>query len=400
MTQFNYRAIDQKGKTQRGQLKAESLKSARQQLREKNLVVISIAVTRAKLRFNLQREKIRGNDLVLLTRQLATLVGAALPIEEALSALAEQSEKPQQAALINNVRNKVLEGLPLAESLATFPHTFNHLFCAMIAAGEASGHLDQVLYRLADHAEETQKIKNKITQAMLYPLILTLVALGVVTILLTAVVPQVIGQFVHMKQTLPLSTRVLIASSDAIYEFGLWVLLLLILVLVSIRYLLRSPDYRLKWHKLRLQLPVIGRVDSGLNIARYTRTLSILNSSAVPLLEAMHISASVLSNNYAHQQLQLAMERVREGSTIALALKNTHLLSPMMQYMISSGEKSGELDLMLERAADIQDRLFFNQITLAMALFEPLLVISMASVVLFIILSILQPILQLNSMMG
>lgn len=400
MTQFNYRAIDQKGKTQRGQLKAESLKSARQQLREKNLVVISIAVTRAKLRFNLQREKIRGNDLVLLTRQLATLVGAALPIEEALSALAEQSEKPQQAALINNVRNKVLEGLPLAESLATFPHTFNHLFCAMIAAGEASGHLDQVLYRLADHAEETQKIKNKITQAMLYPLILTLVALGVITILLTAVVPQVVGQFVHMKQTLPLSTRLLIASSDAIYEFGLWVLLLLILVLVSIRYLLRSPDYRLKWHKLRLQLPVIGRVDSGLNIARYTRTLSILNSSAVPLLEAMHISASVLSNNYAHQQLQLAMERVREGSTIALALENTHLLSPMMRYMINSGEKSGELDLMLERAADIQDSLFFNQITLAMALFEPLLVISMASVVLFIILSILQPILQLNSMMG
>ncbi|HEN3638968.1 type II secretion system inner membrane protein GspF [Yersinia enterocolitica] len=400
MTQFNYRAIDQQGKNQRGQLKAESLKSARQQLREKNLVVISIAATRAKFRFNFPRDKIQGNDLVLLTRQLATLVGAALPIEEALSALAEQSEKPTQAALINNVRNKVLEGLPLAESLATFPHTFSHLFCAMIAAGEASGHLDKVLYRLADHAEQTQKIKSKITQAMLYPLILTLVAMGVITILLTAVVPQVVGQFVHMKQTLPLSTRVLIASSDAIREFGLWVLLLLLFVFAGIRYLLRSPTYRLKWHQRRLQLPVIGRVESGLNVARYMRTLSILNASAVPLLEAMHISASVLTNNHAHQKLQLAMERVREGSTISLALENTHLLSPMMRYMISSGEKSGELDLMLERAADIQDRLFFNQITLAMALFEPMLVISMASVVLFIIMSILQPILQLNSMMG
>lgn len=337
---------------------------------------------------------------MLLTRQLSTLVAAALPLEEALLALAQQSEKPRHKALLQQVRNKILQGQSLADALAAFPKTFTSLFRTMVAAGEASGHLDKVLLRLADNAEQSQKLKSKMLQALIYPLVLTVVAIAVVAILLTAVVPKVVEQFIHMQQALPLSTRLLISISDALRDFGLWALLALGLIALGIRQWLKPAHNLMWWHKKMLHLPSIGRVVLDLNLARYARTLSILNASAVPLLEAMHISASVLVNKYARQQLIDASDRVREGSRLALALENTGLLSPMMRHMITSGENSGELDNMLERAADIQENAFVNRMTIALALFEPLLVVSMATVVLFIILAILQPILQLNSMMG
>lgn len=404
MPKFSYRACDSAGKIGKGTLEAESLRRARQQLREKKLTVLHIAPVRQSLLVRLQanekRLRLSSSDLALLTRQLATLIAAALPLEEALLAVAQQSEKKAAAALLGQIRNRVLEGFPLAQTLGHFPAVFDRLFCAMVAAGEATGQLPLILTQLADHVEQRQKIKNKMTQAMTYPVVLTLVAIGVVSLLLTAVVPKVVEQFIHMKQALPVTTRILIVCSDFLRQWGPALLLLAVIAILACRQLLKKPHLRLAWHKYLLQMPVLGPLFLNLNTARYAHTLSILNASAVPLLDGMKISASVLANDYARSQLLNAMARVREGESLYQTLENSALFSPMMRHMIASGERSGELDTMLKRAADMQQEALNQRITLALSLFEPLLVVSMASVVLFIILAILQPILQLNNMIG
>lgn len=401
---FDYRACDREGRAQRGVLEADSLRHARDRLREKGWQVLAVQARRRPAFTGVFSGRwmsgVSSGDVALLTRQLATLLSAALPLEEALMAVARQTEKKGLQAALAQVRQRILEGFPLAQALGQYPQFFDRLYCAMVAAGEIAGHLAPVLERLADYVEQRQQMKNKIVQALVYPMVLTAVAIGVVAILLTAVVPKVIEQFVHMKQTLPLSTRMLLGASDGLRRWGALALISVLTGLGAFRYRLRDPARRVRWHAFILRLPVVGKLSLAVNTARYAKTLSILNASAVPLLEAMRISAGVLGNDAARERLLAAMERVREGEGLSPSLEGTALFSPMMRHMIMSGERSGELDMMLERAATMQQEAFGRQVTLALGLFEPLLVIAMAGSVLFIILAILQPILQLNNMVG
>lgn len=398
--------LERNGRKTKGMIEADSARHARQLLRGKELIPVHIE---ARLNTSsggmLQRRRhahrrVAAADLALFTRQLATLVQAAMPLETCLQAVSEQSEKLHVKSLGMALRSRIQEGYTLSDSLREHPRVFDSLFCSMVAAGEKSGHLDVVLNRLADYTEQRQRLKSRLLQAMLYPLVLLVVATGVVTILLTAVVPKIIEQFDHLGHALPASTRTLIAMSDALQASGVYWLAGLLGLLVLGQRLLKNPAMRLRWDKTVLRLPVTGRVARGLNTARFSRTLSILIASSVPLLEGIQTAAAVSANRYVEQQLLLAADRVREGSSLRAALAELRLFPPMMLYMIASGEQSGELETMLEQAAVNQEREFDTQVGLALGLFEPALVVMMAGVVLFIVIAILEPMLQLNNMVG
>ena len=405
MADFRWQALDSKGKSKQGSLEADSVRHARQQLRERQLLPVSISEVHASAstsrHFSFRRTPgMRKSELTLFTRQLATLLASAIPLEEALNVVSHQTEKTRVQRVINGVRSRVLEGQTLAKSMAASPAAFDDLYCAMVAAGEKSSHLDDVLMRLANYTEQRQQMQNKLRQAMVYPCVLTLVAVGVIAILLVTVVPNVVEQFVHMKQELPLSTRLLMGCSEMLQRFGALFLVTITCAALYWRRWLKTPANRLRYHNLVLRLPIAGRLSRATNTARFASTLSILNASTVPLLDAMQISGEVLQNAEARLRITLAQQRVREGSTLRAALEQTRLFPPMMLHMIASGERSGTLDSMLSRAADNQDNALQQEMTLALSLFEPLLVVSMASVVLFIVLAILEPILQLNNMIS
>ncbi|ABV85475.1 type II secretion system inner membrane protein GspF [Shewanella pealeana] len=406
MPAFEYKALDKTGKQKKGVVEADTARHARTQLREQRLMPLEITPVVEKesktkaAGFSFLKRGISTAELALITRQIATLVAAGLPVEEALKAVGQQCEKDRLASMVMAVRSRVVEGYSLADSMAEFPHIFDELYRAMVASGEKSGHLEVVLNRLADYTERRQQLKSKMTQAMIYPIVLTVVAIGVIAILLAAVVPQVVGQFEHMGQELPWTTELLIASSDFIRDYGLIVLAVIVGLFFIAKRLLVSPKNRMKYDSMLLRLPVISKVSKSLNTARFARTLSILTASSVPLLDAMRIASDVLINVKVKAAVEDATLRVREGTSLGTALANTKLFPPMMLYMITSGEKSGQLEQMLERAADNQDRDFESNVTIALGVFEPMLVVSMAAVVLFIVLAILQPILALNNMIS
>jgi len=410
MAAFDYQAVDRKGRTKKGVIEGDTPRQARALLREQGLMPTEVTPTLArnksklgasgKLEKQKDKGKVSAAELALITRQLATLVESGLPLEEALMAVSEQGEKNRIKSMIMGVRTKVTEGYGLAESMAEYPKVFNRLYRAMVAAGEKSGHLDKVLNRLADYTEQREQMRSQLIQALVYPVIMTVVAIGVVAILLTKVVPQIVGQFEHMGANLPGSTKFLIASSEFLQANGLFIVLFIAIVMLAFSELLKKPKFEMAYHERIITLPGIGKVAKGLNTARFVRTLSILSASAVPLLESMKISGEVLDNLYIKQQVKLAADKVREGSSLHLSLEQTKLFPPMMLHMLASGEKSGQLDQMLGRAADNQDKEFEALVNISLKAFEPALMVVMAGVVLFIVMAILEPILKLNTFIG
>ncbi|MCP1339202.1 type II secretion system inner membrane protein GspF [Idiomarina sp. M1R2S28] len=407
MAAFEYQAVEANGRKKKGVLEADTERQVRQLLREKGLMPLTIEPAadqdRKKTlqpRFGLPQRKVKAQDLALITRQLSTLVGSALPIEQALLAVADQTEKPRLKKLLMSVRSKVVEGYGLAEAMSEFPGVFDSLYTAMVAAGEKSGHLDTVLDELANYTEQRQHMKSQLTQALIYPLMLTLVAIGIVVFLLVSIVPQIVDNFSTMGQDLPPTTLAMIAISEFLQNWGLWLLIGIVLVLVAFNQWLRNEKNRLKYHRSLLKLPMLGKVIRGVSTARFARTLSILTSSAVPLLDGLRITSSVIGNLAIRQAVDEAAGRVREGASMRGALQETGLFPPMMLHMIAAGEKSGELEQMLKRSADNQDKEFENLVSVSLKVFEPVLIVTMAGIVFFIVLSIIQPILQLNNSVG
>lgn len=405
MAAFEYKALNAKGRTVKGVLEADTARQARQMLREKALVPVEVAQTYEKEQ---QKQKasvgfkrgISTNELALITRQLATLVQASMPLEECIKAVADQTEKQRLKNMLTGVRARVVEGYTLSDSLGDYPHVFDQLFRAMVAAGEKSGHLGPVLERLADFVENRQQVKNKLIQAMVYPAVLTVAAIAIVAFLLATVVPDIVGQFLQTGAELPNITQVLLTASNFVTNWGLLVLVAVVGIFVLFKAMLRNDKRRLAWDRQVLNMPIIGRVARGLNTSRFARTLSICTSSAIPLLDGMKVAADVMTNTWVKTKVLEASDRVREGASLRVSLDKSKLFPPMMLHMIASGERSGELEQMLTRAADNQDRDFESQVNIALGIFGPALIIVMAGIVLFIVVATLMPIIQLNNIVG
>ncbi|WP_449467832.1 type II secretion system inner membrane protein GspF [Stenotrophomonas humi] len=401
MAAFEYLALSADGRRHKGVVEADSARQARQQLRDRNLAPVQVeaAATRDGRTHSAGWARVSAADLALLTRQLATLVQAALPVEEALRAVAAQSSKPRLRATLMAVRSRIMEGHGLAAALSAHPRVFPTIYRSMVAAGER-GHLGIVLEQLADYTEQRQQSRQRIQLALLYPVILLLVATSIVGFLLGYVVPDVIRVFVDSGQTLPLLTRGLMAVSHAVSQWGPWLLPVFVAGGVAAWRALQRPATRLRWDTTLLKAPLLGLLMRDLDAARFASTLAILIRSGVPLVEALRIAAQVVGNQAIKAGLVQAETVVREGGSLTRALEHHTPLPPMLLHMVAAGEKSGELDAMLARAARNQETDLAARIAMLVGLFEPFMLVAMGVVVLLIVLAILLPIMSLNQLVG
>lgn len=406
MPAFSYSALDKQDKLKKGILESDNAKQARQQLRNQGLKPLEVTPVTVKNTNKHTSQKtlfapsMSASDLSLLTRQLATLVRAALPLEESLKAVSEQSESPKIQMILMAVRSDILAGKTLAQALEAFPRIFKKDYIATVAAGEQSGDLAMVFERLADHVERDQELRQKILGALLYPLILSIVATSVVVGLLVYVVPQIIKVFDSMNQELPVLTRGLIQLSTVLQNYGVFILAAILLVSGLIYAALQKPIIRKQWHSFLLKLPLISPLLRTLNSARFCRTLGTLLMSGVPMLSALTIAAKVVTNIPMHNTVLQAIQQVREGSSLSKALRQGYGFTPLTIHLIASGESSGKLDLMLEKASETQERELKNWIANFLILLEPLLLLIMGGIVLTIVLAIMLPIFNMNQLAG
>jgi general secretion pathway protein F len=403
MGAFEYTALDTQGKERKGLIEGDTAKHVRQLLREKQLLPMEI---QEAAQSELKRSRAKGFmrrglstlDLALLTRQLATLLRSGLPLEESLQAVAEQTEKPRVQRIILGVRSKVVEGHPLADGLRDFPQAFPEIYRATVAAGEQSGKLDSVLERLSDYTESRQVMGQQVSNALVYPIVLMVLSFAIVSFLLAYVVPQVVAVFEQGHQELPIATRILIGMSDAVRNYWYYGVAVIALGTWAFLRWLKKPNARLQFDRFLLRIPLAGKLIRGLNTARFARTFSILTASAVPVLEALKISADVVNNVPMKQAVVDAALRVREGAPIGKSLAARKIFPPMMIHLISSGESSGELEKMLERAASNQEREMDGLLSTMTNLLGPFMVVFMGAVVMFIVIALLLPIFQLNDL--
>ncbi len=402
MGAFEYVAMDQAGKQAKGLLEGDTPKHVRQILRDRNLFPVSVTEVakkeaRRQSTFSF-RKGLSSAELALITRQLASLSQSGLPLEEALLAVAQQNDQPRSKSILLGVRAKVMEGHSLADGFREFPQAFPELYRATVAAGEQSGHLDVVLERLADYTEARQELRQRITNAMVYPIALVVMALAIISFMLATVVPKIVGVFENTSAELPALTTGLIATSD--FLRGYWPLVIAGAAAIGwlVWWILQQEKPRRNYHALLLRLPIVGRLSRGVNTARFTRTLSILAGSGVPILESLKISAEVIENIPMRDAVVEATVRVREGASISKSLAASKLFPPMMIHLVSSGEAGGRLEEMLARSASGQEREVDGLIAALLGILQPLLIVAMGGIVMVIVLAILLPIFEINNL--
>jgi general secretion pathway protein F len=404
MGAFEYTALDAGGRSRKGVIEGDTPRHVRSLLRERQLMPVTVEEVAAResrrqrgSRFGFARG-VSAADLSLMTRQLSTLVRAGLPLEEALLAVSQQTEKPRVQSILLGVRAKVVEGHTLATGLSEFPRVFPEIYRATVSAGEQSGHLDAVLERLAEYTESREQMRQNLMGAMLYPVVLTIMCFTIVSILLTYVVPKVVDVFEANHAKLPLATRVLVGISSFLRNYGIWLAIAIGIGAFVFWRSLKSRATRRRVHQWLLSLPLMGRIVRGVNTASFTRTLSILTASAVPVLDALRIASEVIINLPMRDAVTEAAARVREGAPIGRSLAASRLFPPMTVHLISSGESSGQLQTMLERAATNQERELEGLLAALVGLLGPLLIVGMGLFVMGIVFAMLLPIFEMNSL--
>ncbi len=413
MSAFSYQAIDASGKTVKGVIDGDSERHVRTLLRQRQLKPIEVkgasqrkkagsAAASGQRKFSMRSggPRLGYKDIALVTRQLASLLQSGLPLDAVLHAAATQSRKPAIKSLLLQVRSRVLEGLSLAQAMSESPRAFDTLYRAMVKAGESAGFLGPVLEQLAEYTENSQETRQKIKMAMMYPVVLLCVSMGVVMALMAFVVPKLTGMFTQTKQKLPGITEFLIVASDFIVNYGIFVLVGMFGLVVLFNQAIKVPERRLKWHRFLLKVPLFGEFIRISEAARYSNTLGLLVKSGVPLLEGLRIAAQVVTNRVIQDAALAVAISVQEGTAFHKALDHSGEFPPLLVQMAASGEQNGQLADQLLYAARNQERELSFTLGTMMGLMEPAMILFMAGMVFFIVMAIMLPIFQMNEMIG
>ncbi|MDF1678651.1 MAG: type II secretion system inner membrane protein GspF [Legionellaceae bacterium] len=399
MGAYQYHALKSSGSPSKGVIEADSARHARQLLREQGLMPTDVTPIQKKTKKTTNRH-FQAQDLSLLTRQLATLLSAGIPLDEALQGVGEQSQKPSTRQLVIGIRAKVLEGYGLAQALDEYPAQFPELYRATVSAGEQTGRLDDVLLKLAEYTEHQQTIRQKIRQAMIYPTLMLVISVTIIGFLLAFVVPKIVGVFAESGQTLPTATHLLILLSEGIKQFGLYAIIGIVLIIAAFKKALTHLPFKTRFHQFLLHMPGVNHIIITSNVARYSHTFAILFTAGVSVLETMRVSSSLVSHVIMREKFEQATIRVKEGMPISQALAETTFFTPMATHLISSGEKSGQIAPLMERTAIYLDSEIRRLIDTALTLLEPLVILFMGGVILFIVLATLLPIFSMEQLVS
>jgi len=400
---FEYSSLDQAGKNKTGIIQADTEKHVRQLLRDQNLIPIKIEKIDASINTDVGKKHkttLRAGELPIIIRQLSTLLKAGLPLDEALATITEQSDHKNSKKILITLSAKLMEGQPLAYAMELFPKAFDELITTSVEAGEQSGNLDEVLLRLAEYLEKKEDMSKQSWMALLYPLILIVTSVAVVSGLMIYIVPKVIQVFENNNAELPLITRALVTLSDWVRHYGLVMLIIFMAAILGFIGALQNKDFKFKWHKFLLKLPIMGSFIRIAQSARFTRTLGILTKSTVPIVQALSLSSKVVKNLAIKQSIEKTAAQVREGSSLSQSLKSNGYFPPMTIRLISSGEQSGILSEMLERAADTQERDVNHKLTSIVSILQPVAILIVGMMILLIVLAMLLPIFQMNTIIS
>ncbi len=407
MPVFEYKGLNSSGKNVKGMHDADSAKTLRAQLRKEGIFVTEVALksdkgvaSMATSEVDVKKlvlSRITTSDIAIMTRQLAVLLGAGVALVEALTALQDQVDHERLKLIVNQVKNRVNEGSTLADAMSQHSRVFNHLYVNMIRAGEHSGALDVVLMRLADFTEAQARLKSKVMGALTYPIIMVFVSTGILAVLLTVVVPKVSKIFEDNKMTLPLTTRILIASSNFARNYWWVILIAMALVIWGFLRWKKSAKGQVAWDTFMLKVPIFGKLMRMIGVARFATTLSTLLKSGVPLLTALDIVKNVVANHVLAAVVEKARDSIREGESIAAPLKRSGEFPPLVYHMVAIGERSGQLEEMLSNVGRAYEDQVEVRVASLTAMLEPVMTVGMGAVVAFIVMSILLPILQLNT---